>query len=79
MIWALLSFGIMASEITGSGTIHGHHGEVDARGDEGVAGGAIDAEQGADVTGGNGVDIFHLVGVHADQAADFDFFAASGC
>ena len=51
--------------------------KLDARGDERVAGGAVDAEQGADVTGRDGVDVLHLVGMHAHHATDLDLFSGA--
>ena len=39
---------------------------------EGVARGAVDAEERDDVAGRRVVDVLHLVGVHAHEAADLD-------
>ena len=52
---------------------HGGHGQVEARGNKGIAGGALDSEKGPDITGGCGLDVFHLIGVHANDASDLRF------
>jgi len=57
--------------------MHRAHGPVQARAAKGVAGGAVDAEQGDDITGAGPLDLFHLVGMHANQAADLEFFAGA--
>ena len=45
---------------------------------EGIAGGAVDAEQGDDIAGAGLIDLLHLVGMHPDQTADLDLFAGAG-
>jgi hypothetical protein len=67
----------MASEITGSGTCIEVIDTLMRAVGEGVAGVTVDAEQGDDVAGVGLVDVLHLVGVHADQAADLDLLAGA--
>ena len=45
---------------------------------EGVARGALDAEEGHDVAVVALGDVFHVVGVHADEAADLELLARAG-
>jgi len=56
------------------GNIHGGHGQVQARRYKGIAGGTLDTEQGADISRRNGVDVFHLIGMHPGEPADLDLF-----
>ncbi|KAJ0162728.1 hypothetical protein CTA2_4081 [Colletotrichum tanaceti] len=57
---------------------HGGHGVGQVAVGEGVAGGAVDAEDGADLAGADLVDVLHLVGVHADDAGDADLLVGAG-
>ena len=59
------------------GHVHGTHRPVERTVAEGVARGAVDAEQGDDVTGAGLLDLFHLVGVHAHQAAHLGLLAGA--
>lgn len=56
---------------------HGRHGVGQVAVGEGVAGGAVDAKHGADLTGANLVDILHLVGVHAHDTGDADLLVGA--
>ena len=56
--------------------VHAGHRVVQAPVGKGVAGGAVDAEQGHDVSACRFADLLHLVGMHAHQAADAESLAA---
>ncbi|GJD04898.1 hypothetical protein ColKHC_13723 [Colletotrichum higginsianum] len=57
---------------------HGGHGVGQVAVGESVAGGAVDAKDGADLAGADLVDVLHLVGVHADDAGDADLLVGAG-
>lgn len=61
----------------GVGDEHGRHGVGETAVGKGIAGGTVDAEHGADLTGTDLVDILHLVGVHADDAGDAHLLVGS--
>ena len=73
---ALWLRGTTASEMTGAGT-YIEVIETEISGGEGVARGAVDAEERDDVAGGRGFDVLHLVGVHAHEPADLDLAAGA--
>ena len=60
------------------GDVDRGHGQVEAGAAEGVARGALDAEEGDDVARPGFGDLGHRVGVHADEAADLDLLARAG-
>lgn len=62
----------------GIGDEHGRHGVGETTVSEGITRGTVDTENGADLSGTNLVDIFHLVGVHADDTGNADLFVSAG-
>ncbi|GJC84417.1 hypothetical protein ColLi_07255 [Colletotrichum liriopes] len=60
------------------GDEHGGHCVGQVAVGEGVSGGAVDAEDGADLAGADLVDVLHLVGVHAHDAGDADLLVGAG-
>ncbi len=59
------------------GHVHGTHRVVDGAVGEGIAGGAVDPEQGHDIAGTGGLDLLHFVGVHPHQTADLALLAGA--
>ncbi len=59
------------------GHVHRGHGHIDPRRHKRVSRRAFDPEKSSDVTGAQKIDVFHLIGVHPDDAADFDFLAVA--
>lgn len=57
---------------------HGRHSVGETAISEGVTGGTVNAKDGTDLTGTDLRDIFHLVGVHADNTGNPDLLIGSG-
>ena len=53
---------------------HGGHSKVETGSDKGVAGSTVDPEKGPDISSRNGLDVFHLICMYANNPADLDFF-----
>jgi hypothetical protein len=69
-VWLLLSFGSIDERDDRVGDEHRRHRVVELAVGERVARVAVDAEQGDDVARVGDLDVLHLVGVHAHEAAD---------
>ena len=76
--WALLSTGVDGQGDNRGGDMHGAHRIVELAVGEGIAGGAVDAEQGNDIAGTGRFDLLHLVGMHPHQTPDLDLLAGPG-
>ncbi len=59
------------------GHVHRGHGHIDPRRHKRVSRRAFDPEEGADVTGAQRINVFHLIGVHSNDAADLDLLAVA--
>ncbi|GKT92279.1 hypothetical protein Ct61P_10129 [Colletotrichum tofieldiae] len=72
------ALGLDGQRHDGVGDEHGGHCVWQVAVGEGVSGGAVDAEDGADLAGADLVDVLHLVGVHAHDAGDADLLVGAG-
>ncbi|GKT65088.1 hypothetical protein ColTof4_07476 [Colletotrichum tofieldiae] len=72
------ALGLDGQRHDGVGDEHGGHCVGQVAVGEGVSGGAVDAEDGADLAGADLVDVLHLVGVHAHDAGDADLLVGAG-
>lgn len=71
------SLGLDGQRHDGVGNEHGGHGVGETTVGKGITRGAVDTENGADLTGTDFGDILHLVGVHADDTGNSDLLVGA--